>query len=88
MAAHVLTQAQANMLYAKGLAILEGLYNLTTRTASYDWNPTAQHYEQVIAGLRVQHCAGTRWNGQRFVECWCSHCERLPMEQRAEVVGA
>lgn len=71
-----LTTAQANDLYRHNLAILEGPYILTTRTAIYDWNPTAQRYERLDDQLKVTHRAGVTWSKahQQFVTCECRHC--------------
>ena len=71
-----LTTDQAKALYTKGLAILDGTFNLTTRTASYLFNPNTQLYELELNGLRVQHQAGARWNGTRFIRCACDWCSR------------
>jgi hypothetical protein len=85
----ILTQKEANQLYDRGLAILEGTYGLATRTARYVWDPNAQHYELDQSGFRVMHSAGARWDvlAKRFVFCVCPFCERKRAmgEELAEV---
>ena len=76
--ARILTQTQANFLYARGLAVIEGDYGLVTRTAEYAWDTIEQVYEREVEGLCVQHRLGARWEGGRFVSCACDHCERYP----------
>jgi hypothetical protein len=76
MAKATLTSAQATKLYTKGLAFLDGIFHLTTRTALYEWDATAGHYELTHDGLRIVHSIGATWNGRRFVRCACAHCTR------------
>jgi hypothetical protein len=76
MSKATLTSAQATDLYNKGLAFLEGPYDLTTRTAMYDWDATAGHYVRTEDGMRIVHRTGAVWNGRRFVRCACTHCTR------------
>lgn len=79
-----LTTAQATFLYNKGLAIVEGTWRLTTRTAEYEWSPNEQRYEQLMGGLRIVHRIGAQWKNGRFVRCHCTTCERYHT-QAAEV---
>jgi hypothetical protein len=84
MAPATLTNAQATVLYDRRQAILEGPgrgpWTLTTGTALYTWNATAQLYEREVGGLRVQHRPGTRWSEKRqqFIRCDCRWCAVHP----------
>ena len=87
MAVAILNHTQAMDLYKRGLAVLDGLYGLTTRTAFYLWDPTEQRYDRTHDGLRVKHCQGARWTGARFVRCGCAYCQRIDEGDRVEVVA-
>ena len=77
MAAPTMTTEQANRLFQQSQLILEGKYIVTTRTASYQWDPNQGIYERIADSLEVAHRPGVRWhkNKKHFVVCTCRWCD-------------
>ena len=92
MTQRIMTIAQAQVLYERGLAFCSGPWQLITRTACYELIPTTptqdMHYEATHTGLRHVHSIGARWNGTRYIPCHCDHCQRYPdLAAQVDIAG-